>query len=360
MLRHTTVMSVTTNPVLFGRYEVLQTLGQGNFGQVVLVLDTILDVEVAIKLLNDPNQVLEEARVLAGLREIRNVLPIYHAASELGQGYIVTAVARGGTVGDRIGPSGGTGIAPTEAIRWLKQACNGISRVHDQGLVHNDIKPTNLFFDETDEVLVGDFGLAALVNDDGLATPRGTLETMAPEVAQAMLAGNPRGSSFASDVYSLGASLYWMLAGEPPISLPKGTTQIDAFVAIASEARVSLRDVAPHVSQQLATRVAKAMSFAPDDRYPNVSAFAADLAFRSTSRRLWYRTNEDPGHRGCWRGDTRGAASILVCAIPTGSGEIDVVASKMPSRRTVRGVSGRARPRALPALLRKTFAQLDR
>lgn len=347
------------NPVLFGRYEVLQTLGQGSFGQVVQVLDTLLDGEVAIKLLNDPNQVLEEARVLAGLREIRNVLPIYHAGSELGQGYIVTAVARGGTVGDRIESNSGAGIPPTDAIRWLKQACNGISRVHSQGLVHNDIKPTNLFFDETDEVLVGDFGLAARVNDDGLATPRGTLETMAPEVAQAMLAGSPRGSSVASDVYSLGASLYWMLAGAPPIRLPEGTPQIDAVVAVASEARVSLRDVAPHVSQQLAARVAKAMSLAPEDRYPNVSALAADLAFRSASRRWWYRTNEDPGHRGCWRGDTRGAASILVCAIPTEGEEIDVVASKMPSRRTVRAVSGRARPGALPALLRRTFAELD-
>ena len=360
MVPHITVVVVPTNPVLFGQYEVLETLGRGNFGQVVRVMDTTLDREVAIKLLRDPNQMLEEGRVLAGLSEIRNVLPIYHAASELGQGYIVTPVARGGTVGDRIVSSHGAGIAPPDAIRWVKQACNGISRVHEQGLVHNDIKPANLFFDEIQEILVGDFGLAARMNANGLAAPRGTLETMAPEVARAMLAGDPHGSSIVSDVYSLGASLHWMLAGEPPISFPPGTSEIEAFAATSSEPRTPLRDVAPHVGQQLAQRVAKAMAFDPNDRYPNVSAFAADLAFRPSSRRAWHRTDEHHDHHGCWRGETRGAATILVCAVPAANGAVDVVACKMPSQRSVRSVSGRARLKALPALLRKTFAQLDR
>ena len=136
---------------------------------------------------------------------------------------IVTAVAKS-TTARSIQP--GVGVDVEQATRWLRQACRGVARVHDAGLLHKDIKPENLFISNDQDVLVGDLGIACLRDATGAGHFGGTAETMAPEVAVVGATMSPaawpnqRPTTVLSDVYSLGASLYWLLAGIPPFHVP--------------------------------------------------------------------------------------------------------------------------------------------
>lgn len=204
--------------VLAGRYQVTRRLGDPSRdaqGEAFEVKDLNTDEVVAIKLLNH-NQLgtWHEARLLTQLRD-DHILPIRNADLASGQPYIVTQLATHGTLASRLEATGRIGIEPAQAVRWVRQACQAIARTHAAGLVHTDVKPDNLFLDEHDNVQLGDYGYANLMNRDGLGYAAGTVWTMAPETAQAIL-DNQLGSSIRSDVYGLGATLYELLTGQPP------------------------------------------------------------------------------------------------------------------------------------------------
>jgi serine/threonine protein kinase len=136
--------------------------------------------------------------------------------------YLVTELAEHGTVQSKIDAAHGAGISPPQAIRWTRQACQATARTHDAKLLHTDIKPDNLFLDANDNVQLGDFGFATLMDGNGLGHTSGTVTTLAPEVAQAIIDGRAQATSIASDVYSLGATLYEMLTGQPSYSPAPG------------------------------------------------------------------------------------------------------------------------------------------
>ena len=120
-----------------------------------------------------------EAQILRRLVD-PHVLPIRNADVDAGRPYLVTDLAQHGTLDDPIQAAGQLGVDVDQVVRWIRQACHGVARAHGMSLVHNDIKPGNLFLNAQAECVVGDFGFASLI-------PPGHLTTMpygaSPETA---------------------------------------------------------------------------------------------------------------------------------------------------------------------------------
>jgi serine/threonine protein kinase len=329
-----------TGPVIFaGRYRLLRPLGTGAHGEVYAVYDQNEQSEAALKLLTPtlPGMQWVEAAALRNLED-HHILPIRNADVHMGQPYLVTALARHGSIEGRISATGGKGIDVDTAVAWTRQACHGLNRAHSARLVHNDVKPANLFINDKDECVVADFGYAGLLDPTtGLAFANGaTAETVAPEVA-AVWGTGAHAASVASDVYSLGATAWWMLTGHAPIDLSGVVGPTARMAAAASAARTRLRDVAPHVPKRVGDCIDKAMSLAPADRYTKATDFAAALGRRLSVKRRWERTDEHGSHLGCWRGTpTASARPMLVCAEASTGRKVAIRTSYQPSGQTYR------------------------
>jgi serine/threonine-protein kinase len=308
---------VLTGNLIAQRYEILGSLGSGGQGDVFEVFDHNENDTVALKLLhptNHPFGTWGEAKILRHLAD-DHILPIRNADTHLGQAFLVTAIASGGSVAKRIPP---VGMNVDEAVRCVQQACQGIERGHDCGLLHNDIKPDNLFLDAKGNCVVGDYGMAGAIDPTtgtGIAYG-GTAETVAPEIAVAVLAGQPPLATRRSDVYSLAATLFWMLAGEPPhdfIGIP--ADQQLRLQHVATTPPRKIRDVAPHVPDTLARAINAGVSVDPDNR-PVSALDLANTIGRPITGRRWQRTDEHPGHLACHRGTRTSRGDYLLCTHP--------------------------------------------
>jgi serine/threonine protein kinase len=241
-------MTIPVGQLIAGRYEVLHSLGSAGQGDVYRVRDTYENAICVLKLLNVATLTAgtwDEAQILRDLAD-DHILEIRNADLYAGQPYIVTALAEHGTLETELAATKGLGLDVDHVVTWMRQASMGVARAHDKSLVHNDIKPANLFLTANKECLVGDFGLASRVPPLPLVgVARGaTPETAAPEVRAGWATGVPS-AAFTTDVYSLGATAYWLLAAQPPVNLA-GITGIPArMAAAATQTTLRLRDVAP-------------------------------------------------------------------------------------------------------------------
>lgn len=344
---------MTTPPppmIIARRYEVLRSLGRGSFGEVYEVRDHHLDTVCALKLLSDVISVgpWSESQLLRGLRG-EYILPVLNADVIAGQRYVVTEVMSGGTVEDGI--VAGVGMPSVErAVRWARDACQGIARVHDHGLIHGDIKPGNLFLDHRGEVLVGDFGLAQRLDASGAARAVGTPGTMAPEAAAPLvpLVSSDLTYTVSCDVYSLGATLFWMLAGVPV------TSGMSTLRDVATRPRPDLWGFAPHVPRGLRQVVNKAIAFDPSQRQTSASELAAELGRCASRDRAWDRETPHAGHEQCYVG-AKGSSVIEVCVEPDSSTRVTITARHAGSGRRVRRVERTSTRSTLPASLRSVF-----
>jgi len=211
--------------VLAGRYRIERELGKGGMGRVLIARDEKLGRRVAVKVVtaaHDPGRVQrfeQEART-AGSLEHPNVLAVYDLGEQDGVPFLVTELLEGHTLrtvieGPRLPPSQVQGLA--------LQLAHGLAAAHARGIVHRDLKPENLFLTHDGRLKILDFGLARLTADDGqgpgLTLPGaifGSPGYLSPEQARGEKAGPP------SDVFSAGAVLYELLAGDrafPGVSL---------------------------------------------------------------------------------------------------------------------------------------------
>ncbi|MCW2792525.1 MAG: hypothetical protein JWO76_1623 [Nocardioides sp.] len=245
-----------------------------------------------------------------------HILPIRNAYAASGYAMVITELARHGTIEDRINAEP-LGLDPLQAVRWTRQACQGIARAHDSGLVHNDIKPGNLFLTEREDCRVGDFGMAGRLDPATGIAPvyGGTFTTLAPEVAAAWSSG-PQATP-ASDVYSLAATAFWMITGQTPHDLSGFSTEAEVLAHLSSVPTRKVRDVAPHVPDTIARVIDRSLSIDPADRPATAHQLSADLG-RTIAGRRWRRTDEHTGHLACWRGTPSGNGSVYLLCMEQG------------------------------------------
>lgn len=305
------------------RYVVVDHLGGGANGEVYEVYDEHLDNRVALKLMTPragQQQTWDEAHRLEQLRS-KFLLPVFNADIVQGSDvrFITSPVMRGG---DLAVAASSHGVSPTQAARWGQQLAHGLDRVHAAGLVHRDVKPENAFLDVAGDLLLGDLGMAAILDGSGRAAADGTWATAAPEV----LAG-ARHTSIATDLYSAGATAFYLLTGRYPVEV--GLPQSQFIDAVTSGRRRRLRDLAPHVSISLARVVDRALAIDPAERQPSALVFANELAAARHHPREWRLIPPHPDHLICLQGGPKGAAQgVSVCAAASGRQfNIEIVAA---------------------------------
>ncbi len=263
-------------PERLGDYRLLERLGCGGMGTVFRALQESLHREVAVKVLAPSwnadarhSEAFEnESRVIAGLRHT-NIVEVYGAGQEGDYRYYVMGLVKGRGVspGRLAAAFPGTPYKRAVAMVGL-QAARALAFAHKHGVVHRDVKPGNLLLDDAGVLHVSDFGLATVLNsgeDAPLVTQSydGTLRYMAPE---RLLKGI---NSFAGDQYSLGLTLYELIARQPVFH---ATAPGKLVHCICSGSLEPLRGLG-----ELGAIINKAVSFEPSYRYASMEEMAADL-----------------------------------------------------------------------------------
>jgi len=335
---------------------VLELLGKGGQGEVYSVLDHTMGEESALKILTGAaiGDVWREAKLLTQLSG-KFLLRVRNAGLASGVPFVVSEIARHGTTSDEM--ISGIGVPIDRAMQWVIHAGHGASRMHDLGLVHNDLKPENLFLNSTGDALLGDLGFASELNSAGFAAlTGGTPATMSPEIAEAVLlvlAGTDPGQpcSVASDVYALGATLYWLLAGRPPYA---GASHADVVAQVVGGPPPPLGSIAPHVPLNVVNVVETSMARLPSDRFESASSFTFALTKLTLPKRKWSRQPPHLGHEFCFLG-TKGKSAMAVCASQPGiSSQLAIAITHQPSGRNAEPPRTATRAQ-LPQRLRAVF-----
>ena len=257
------------------QYRITAQLGTGSMGVVYKAEDTRLDRTVALKFLSPDltgdlkakKRFLREARAAAAL-DHENICNIHDVGeTDDGRFFIVMAFYEGQVLKDRISRKP---LIPAAAVHLALQCSRGLAAAHTVGVVHRDIKPANLFVTTAGKIKILDFGLAKLVGSAKLTrtgTTLGTASYLSPEQA--------RGEDVdkRSDIWSLGAVLFEMLAGYGPF---KGDFEQAVIYQIINGEPETLPD-APGIDPDLVAIVDRCLARNPDDRYQTADELAADL-----------------------------------------------------------------------------------
>jgi CheY-like chemotaxis protein len=262
-----------------GRFVSVSELGRGSMGTVVKAWDTRLGRWVAIKLLRtgatdaeELDRFRREASVVASL-DHPNIAPIYDVFEHGGRLSIVMKYIEGRTLDEMYLREGGRPPTVDRAVRMIRDVCLGVGYAHGRGFVHRDLKPGNLMLDKDARVYVLDFGLVKVLVREAitdLGRIMGTPNFMSPELAM----GLARDVDARTDVFSLGATLWTLLAGQAPF---RGTSGVAIVRAITREPTPSLRTRRPDVPDEIEAVIFKALEKDREARYPTGVEMATAL-----------------------------------------------------------------------------------
>jgi tetratricopeptide (TPR) repeat protein len=263
---------------LVERYRVERELGHGGMATVWLAHDLKHDRPVALKVLRPelatalgPERFLREVRITARLNH-PHILPLLESGEADGIVFYAMPFVEGESLRERLAKE--KQLPLDDALQITREVADALSYAHDHGVVHRDIKPENILL-ESGHAVVADFGIARAITAAGggrlteTGIAMGTPAYMSPEQAVGSKELDGR-----SDLYSLAAVLYEMLAGEPPHT---GASAQAVIAKLLTERPMGLRVVRDTVPVEIEGAVAKALSKTPADRFASLGSFAAAL-----------------------------------------------------------------------------------
>ncbi|MFN7971980.1 MAG: FHA domain-containing serine/threonine-protein kinase [Acidobacteriota bacterium] len=261
---------------LASRYDVLERLGEGSQASVYLGNHKMLGRQVALKVLRgggDPGhdaveRFVKEARALARLAH-PNIVEVFDVGEIEGHTYFALSYLKGGTLEDRCKKLGKLPVA--DAVKVGVQVGSGLAHAHGRGVIHRDVKPANVLFDDAGNAILADFGVAKILAETRLTATGamfGTPLYMSPE----QFSGKP--STHLSDLYSLAATIYKALTGRPPF---EGETVYVVGHKMTSEDAKAPHIVDPSIPVPVSAVVLRALAKDPAARQQTVEAFVAEL-----------------------------------------------------------------------------------
>jgi len=264
----------------FSRYEIREEVGRGGMATVFRAYDPLFEREVALKilkrdLLDDP-QVRErferETKIIAKL-EHSAIVPVYDVGRDNDQLFFVMRYMAGGSLAERIQ---NRSLSLAEMAHILQRVAAALDYAHNKGVIHRDLKPGNILFDEYNNPYISDFGIAKLTQTPSRLTSSGIIGTpthMSPEQAQGEEVDGR------SDIYSLGVILFEMLSGKTPF---EATTPLGMAFKHATEPVPHILKINPNLPAGIERVIEKVMAKDRDERYNSgvelANAFIALLA----------------------------------------------------------------------------------
>ncbi len=267
-----------------GPYEILAWIGGGGMGAVYRARHTHLDREVAVKVL-PPDRLFNPQAVSRFRREMKSVGALDHpnivqardAGETGGTHYLVMELVEGLDLAKLVAQKGPLPVA--EAAEIIRQAAEGLDHAYCKGLVHRDIKPSNIVLARDGRVKLLDLGLALLRGDrttqddlTGVGQVMGTVAYMAPEQAT-----DPHAVDVRADLYSLGCTLFFLLAGRAPYNGPGRRTPIQQIMAHSQEPIPPIRATRPDVPEGLAAILERLLAKSPADRFATPAELSTAL-----------------------------------------------------------------------------------
>jgi serine/threonine-protein kinase len=262
----------TVVPALFADYLLLEKVGEREMFSVYRAVDPFLHRDVALKIMkpsfgSNPlfaEPWLTEVRAVAGLNH-KNIVQVFTFGQEGNQPYVETEWVKGIGLDTCIDPD-----VQQEEIGWLDvmwQVALGLSAAEKKGLLHGDIKPSNLLMDKNGVAKIADFGVARFQKSrsDGVS---GTPLYLAPEKVKGA-AGDTR-----SDQFSFGATFYHVLSGHPPFT---GGDDAAILQNRFDQPTPDIRWVSPHFSRDLSELLQRVMATQPENRFPSFAALAEEI-----------------------------------------------------------------------------------
>ncbi len=283
-------IDMTGIPDRIGEYVIERMIGSGGMGRVYLAKHQTMQRTVAIKTL-PPDQTAQDWAVTRFYEEVRaaarllhpNIATAFDAGHSSGVHFLAMEYINGDTLTNLVARGGP--LAISEAVSAIRGAARGLAHAHSAGVVHRDVKPSNLMRAQDGTVKVVDLGLALFANPQQLMQSRrdpnvkpsgrlmGTIAFMSPEQLE-----NPDNVDARSDIYSLGATLYFLLTGRPPYD----GAFLDQIRAIRHDPLPELFAVRPDVDLRLEHVFRRMMAKRPQERYASLVEVLADLASYDT------------------------------------------------------------------------------
>ena len=258
------------------RYQIIRTIGEGGMANVYLAYDTILDRNVAVKILRgdlaeDEKFVRKFQReaISASSLSHPNIVEMYDVGEDDGRYFIVMEYVEGVTLKNLIKRRGA--LTLSEVIDIMLQLTSAIACAHDSYIIHRDIKPQNVLILDDGRVKITDFGIAMALNSNELTQTNsvmGSVHYLPPEQA------NGTGATIKSDIYSLGILMYELITGNLPF---KGDSAVEIAIKQMKEPIPSIVEQNPNIPQSVENIILKASAKNPKNRYESARQMYEDL-----------------------------------------------------------------------------------
>lgn len=258
------------------RYEIIRSIGEGGMANVYLGYDTILDRNVAIKILrgdlsSDEKFVRRFQREALSASSLAhpNIVEMYDVGEDDGIYYIVMEYVEGKTLKQLLKKRGS--LTLSEAIDIMLQLTDGMAHAHDSYIIHRDLKPQNVMIRDDGQIKITDFGIAMALNATQLTQTNsvmGSVHYLPPEQASG------KGSTIKSDIYSMGIIFYELLTGSLPF---KGDNAVEIALKHMREPLPSVKEDNPAIPQSIENVIIKATAKNPKNRYDDARSMHEDL-----------------------------------------------------------------------------------